>query len=104
MYAREHRFRPAKITLDQGQMRALLHFALIGIYGEIAESGGQMRLVHIAYGNLTTIQAVTNNVLHCRYLEAMLFGKDFQIGHARHSAVIAHDLADNRGGLEPCHF
>ena len=33
--------------------------------------------------------------------QAVLLGELLEVGHARHRAVVAHDLADDAGGLEP---
>ena len=46
-------------------------------------------------------EPVADQVLDGADLEAVALGEGDEVGHARHGAVVVHDLADDAGGVEP---
>ena len=47
------------------------------------------------------LQAIADQVLDGADLEAVALGEGDQVRHARHGAVVVHDLADDAGRVEP---
>ena len=100
MHAHQHGFGRGDVALDQGQMGAGLAVALVGVDREVTVQAGQVGLGIAFDGHLAATHAVADEVAHGGDLQAVLGGKDFQVGHAGHGAVVLHDLADDGGGLE----
>src|SRR5712664_4076645 len=57
-----------------------------------------------AHNELLVASPVGNHLLDRDDLDAVLIGKRFEIGHARHSAVCLHELSDHPGRVEPSQY
>ena len=91
----------AEIAAHQCDMAlASVHFALVGDHAELAVAGLDPGFAG-AHDVALVAQAVANQLRHGEHLQAMLPAERDQVGDARHLAVVAHDLADDAGGIEP---
>src|SRR5581483_3395563 len=85
------------VALGEGNVRLAIHFAFISDHAEFAEPGGHQRLAYAADVALV-LHAVANQFGDRQHLQPMVLTELHQVRHARHGAVVVHDLADHAGG------
>ena len=100
MHAHQHGARRTEVALDEGKVLDRLRRGLEHVQIEAAA----MRAVHRGLchllDDLVVAQPVADQVLDGADLEAVALGEGDEVGHARHGAVVVHDLADDAGGVE----
>ena len=90
-----------KIALDERQMLARLDRRLVDVQVEFAGAA----VVDAGLGDgaheMVVAQPVGDEILDGADLEAVPLREGDEVGHARHGAVVVHDLADDRRRIEP---
>ena len=101
MHAHQHRRISADIALHQRQMLTRCCRAFI----DNGAPGAANRLFNLAFLNaahqLFRAAAIGDQISDGAKLQAMMLREGHQIRHARHAAVIIHDLTNHAGRIEP---
>ena len=93
----------AEVAADQGDVAfAAVDFALVGDHAELAVAGLDAGLAG-ADDVALVAQAVADELGDGEDLEAVLAAEGDEVGNAGHRAVVAHDFADDAGGIEAGH-
>ena len=100
VHAHQHGARRAEVALDEGQMLARLNGRLVDVQIEAPGRCCNLRLGNRAHEMLVA-QAVGDQILDGADLEAVALCEGDEVRHARHGAVVVHDLADDGGRVEP---
>ena len=101
MHAHQHRPGRREVALDQRQVLDRLHRRLVDVQVEgAAEAAFDASLVATCLTMRSWLQAVADQVLDGADLEAVPLGEGDEVRHARHGAVVVHDLADDAGRIE----
>ena len=88
-----------QIPVHQRQMHVAVHVILVAVEPELAV-GGAHGLLGDALDRALGLQAVADQVGDGADLELVLACECFELGPARHGAVVVHDLDDRGRGLE----
>src|ERR1700679_579290 len=94
-------------TGDISQHQCSVHFSAIDLafeadHSEIGKLCRQHFFRHAADKTLR-LKTVANQFCNGKHFQTMLTAELDQVGHARHGAIILHDLADHAGGRESSH-
>ena len=81
---------------------AAVDFALVGDHAEFAVGGLDAGLTG-AHDVALVAQAVADQLGDGKDAQFVFAAERNQVGDAGHCAVVAHDLADDTGGVEACH-
>ena len=82
-------------------MLARLDRRLVDVQIEFAGGGGLDGRLGDGAHEMVVAQPVGDEILDGADLQAVALREGDEVGHARHGAVVVHDLADDRRGVEP---
>ena len=100
MHAHQHGARRGKVAFDEGEVLDRLRRGLEHVQIEVAAMCAVDRGLRHLLDDLVVAQPVADQVLDGADLEPVALGEGDEVGHARHGAVVVHDLADDAGGVE----
>ena len=100
VHAHQHRAGGGQVALDQRQVLDRLRLGLVDMQLEGAAVGRLDAAAGDPGDDAVVLQAVADQVLDGADLEAVPLGEGDEVRHARHGAVVVHDLADDAGRVE----
>jgi len=98
MDAHEDRVLGADLPLDEGDVGVAVQLVAVGVGGELAADPQRHPGFTGALHQPLAVHPVLDQVLDGDDLQAVFDGERLEIRHARHRAVLVHDLADHPGG------
>ena len=101
VYAHQNVVFFADLSLDQRDVLHVVHVVFIDDDFEIAAVERRQRSFGHAANERFMLHPIVDQIGDGDDLELMLAGKDFQVRHARHGAVVLHDFTDHARRRQP---